>query len=364
MIYVAKPAIVGAMKLQTTTSPLESYQEQLNADILQYDANQEIVVDALDQLYQELIQPIPWYRKLFLRPAAPHGIYLWGSVGTGKTYLIDIFFHALPFDNKLRMHFHAFMQVVHAELHTHKGKTNPLKFVAKEFASKARVICLDELIVNDITDAMMLTGLFRYLNHFGVCLLFTSNITPDRLYEKGLQRQRFLPAIELIKQHSNVIELQTDIDYRQKFKDHQFNYYHPLEDEALDERFLTLTEGIVRDDSITIHGRQIDVIKRSDNTIWFDFRTICGVPRSAKDFLTIADEFPNILISNLTEIDSQENNLIRSFINLIDVLYDNKNLVIISAVSPIYDIYPEGKFLFPFARTQSRITEMQAENWV
>lgn len=352
------------MNHKTTPPPLLCYEQQINSGILQPDARQKQVIGLLDTLYQSLIQPKHFLEKFHLKKTKiPKGVYLWGSVGTGKTHLIDIFFHAIPFEKKLRIHFHAFMQVVHTELAEHNGKKNPLRFVAKEIADKASILCLDELIVNDVTDAMLLAQLFKYLYEYKVCVLFTSNIEPDRLYENGLQRQRFIPAIEFIKSHSSIVELSSNNDYRQQYKEHSHNYIFPYDDIELEQRFQKLHEGEVTNKSLTLYGREIQVIKRAKNILWCDFTILCGVPRSQKDFLQLAKEFPIIMVSNLCNIKKDQNNLIRSFINLIDVLYDNQSHLIISAESPIHEIYTEGRFLFAFARTQSRITEMQAEDW-
>lgn len=346
-------------------SPLSIYHQQIADQQLHEDEAQANAVSVLEHIYQALTKPKTLLQKVGLaqRPASK-GIYLWGSVGTGKTLLIDQFFHLLPFDDKLRMHFHAFMQCVHNELINHKGKPNPLKFVAKEFAEKSRIIFLDELIVNDIADAMLLTKLFDYLYSMNVCLCFTSNIIPDKLYEKGLQRQQFLPAIELIKQHSNIVELNNQMDYRQLHKPHSKNYYTPISEETrpiLEQRFMELSHGdIFSNDAITIHKRKIEAIKHSDNIIWFDFMTICSVPRSQKDYLKLAEQYQTIIVSDIKVIKPTQHDLIRAFINLIDVLYDKQVRLIISAEKPIEAIYTEGKFIFPFARTQSRITEMAA----
>ncbi|MCB1828556.1 MAG: cell division protein ZapE, partial [Coxiellaceae bacterium] len=184
---------------------------------------------------------------------------------------------------------------------------------------------------------------------------------------KSLQRQRFLPAVGYIQSHSIVLDLQSNIDYRQQHAFHRYNYYTPIDDTTLQQlntRFNDLAgDSAVSHDAITIHQRPINVVKRTENIIWFDFKTICGVPRSQRDFLTIAEQFDAIIVSNLTTINAEDNNLIRSLINFIDVMYDQKTLLIISAEKPIQDIYKTGRFLFSFARTQSRITEMQAENW-
>lgn len=348
-------------------NPTEHYHYLINKDVITPDNEQLAVVKKLQHLFEQIItdETKSKLQKLIKGDTAIQGFYLWGGVGTGKTFMIDNFFNCLPISNKLRMHYHTFMQYIHYELGEHEGDADPLKNIAKKIRKKTRILVLDELIVNDITDAMLLAELFKQMFEQKICLLFTTNIHPDDLYINGLQRQRFLPAIELIKQHCEVYHLQIQHDYRQNNLGLNKNYLTPLNEEThaeLEKRFSKLTDGNpISTAPIKVHGRTINIVKQAGKTIWYDFIELCNVPRSQRDYIYLTKHYDTIVLSNLRVIKSEESSVARLFINLIDVLYDHRTHLIISAQTNIENIYTQGRLLFPFARTQSRIIEMQAD---
>ena len=348
-------------------TPLEHFTYLVDKNIITEDNEQLAVVKKLQQLYEQLTEAEnkSLIKKLTSKRKQIKGFYLWGGVGTGKTFMMDNFFNALPFNKKLRMHFHSFMQFIHYELKEFQGQAYPIKKIAKEISNKAKVLVLDELIVNDITDAMLLAELFHHLIDQKITLLFTTNIHPDDLYKNGLQRQRFIPTIELIKKHCEIYHLKIQHDYRQKHIGIIKNYLTPLNTETqneLERRFLSKAKNsTISNEPIEIHHRKINIVKMAEHILWLDFMDLCNIPRSQRDYLYLAQHYSTIIVSNLRQIMKHETNLARSLINFIDVMYDNRIQVIISAETSIDKIYTEGKLLFPFTRTQSRITEMQAD---
>lgn len=298
------------------------------------------------------------------------GLYLHGGVGRGKTYLMDVFFESLPFDEKMRTHFHRFMQRVHAELTALKRQKNPLKSVARTIAAEARVICFDEFFVSDIADAMILGGLLAHLMEEGVTLVATSNILPDRLYENGLQRERFLPAIALLKQSTDVVELDGGIDYRLRSLQQARIYYSPLGAPADAEllrsfRNLAPDHAVVEDaEPVEVLGRQIMSRMSADDVIWFDFADLCGGPRSAYDYIELARLYHSILLSNVPQLGSDKDDMARRFVSLVDELYDRHVKLIISAEVPLMELYAGTSLAFVFERTRSRLLEMQSHDYL
>lgn len=354
--------------------PSVHYQQLIETRLIERDEQQMKLLPLLDELYTELCSQnqlgvkVPRkIRQFFGCGRPPKGLYVWGGVGTGKSFLIDNFFNCLPFTDKLRMHFHNFMDSVHFELTEYQGTADPLTQVAKDFAKRTRILCLDELMVNDIADAMILGELFKKLIAHEVCLVFTSNIEPSRLYEKGLQRQRFLPAIKLIEEHSHIIKLDSGFDYRERNSGHAQHYLQPLNentDAKMREYFLQYSNGEdISAGEIEIHDRHIKFIGRAHDVIWFNFSKICTVPRSQKDYLAIAKDFKTVMISDVVALKPHETTIVQDFISLIDVLYDHKVRVIISAQVGIDQLYPHGRLVFPFMRTMSRLMEMQGLDW-
>ncbi len=354
-------------------TPLEYYQQALALGKLQPDPEQAEAMQHLQVLYDNLLarqqqQQRLSYRVLrYIRPHPPvQGLYLWGSVGIGKTHLMDMFYHSLPFTNKLRMHFHHFMKMVHLKLNDLQGHPDPLKSIAIELAKTTQILCFDELFVSEIGDAMLLSGLFEALFAHGVTLVATSNSTPENLYWNGLQRSRFLPFIDLLQQQTKVIHLDTAKDYRLDYLKQVGSYFCPL-DEKAEEHLSTFYQQLSHSDvaqpgQIIINDRPIHYRAQSGDIIWFDFSDLCQVPRSQLDYLVIADQFHTVLLSNVPKIDKEQYNLLTYFISLVDVFYDSHVKLILSAAVPIEALAPEaGELAFAFKRTQSRLQEMQSE---
>jgi cell division protein ZapE len=301
-------------------------------------------------------------------PPAVRGLYLWGGVGRGKTYLVDTFFDALPLERKQRIHFHSFMRAVHAELKQLQNQQDPLRVVARRFAETARVICLDEFFVSDITDAMLLYGLLKELFARGVTLITTSNIEPDGLYRDGLQRARFLPAIALLKQHLDVLNVDGGVDYRLRYLEKAEIYHYPL-DERADQILNDLFDHIApepghRGGDVEIEGRYIPTLREADGIVWFNFRAICDGPRGTADYIELARCYHTVLISNLPVMDWQMENQARRFVNLVDEFYDRGVKLILSAAAPVLELYRGEKLKFEFQRTVSRLQEMQSHEYL
>lgn len=296
------------------------------------------------------------------------GLYLWGGVGRGKTFLMDTFFHTLPFPRKTRLHFHRFMQQVHAELKTLKDSEDPLKTVASRLAGKTRIICFDEFFVSDIADAMILGRLFEYLFTYGVTLVATSNIPPDQLYKDGLQRARFLPAIRLIERYCEILNVDAGMDYRLRTLETVEVYHCPLgaeADSAMEEYFRKLNPGEISEETaLTVNNRSIPVRKLGDGIAWFEFFALCDGPRSASDYIELAREFHTILLSNIPVLDWTKENNARRFITLVDEFYDHNVKLILSAAALASELYQGEKLRFEFQRTTSRLQEMQSHQYL
>ncbi|MGI9309216.1 MAG: cell division protein ZapE [Gammaproteobacteria bacterium] len=335
-------------------------------------------LDALARIQAELTTRtdtglLPRWLKAFLpgpqaRVAPAKGAYLWGGVGRGKTFVMDLFFASLPFPDKQRFHFHRMMYRVHKRLAEITDQEDPIALVAEEFAEQARVICFDEFFVSDIGDAMILGKLLDALFSRGVTLVATSNIPPDQLYRDGLQRQQFLSAITLIKQHTDVVHVDGDCDYRLRVLEQAEIWHSPLNNVAnqnLHEYFgrIAPEEGTAGD-QLEILGRNIDTIRRADGIIWFDFDVLCDGPRSQSDYIEIAKCFQTVLVSDIPVLDGLRENAARRFISLIDEFYDRRVKVIVSAESGIDTIYTGKKLAMEFNRTRSRLLEMQSSEYL
>lgn len=354
-------------------TPLAQYQRDLTRPDFHHDVAQARAVDALQDLYERLLADGERRKGLFgklRKPQSQVGLYMWGGVGRGKTYLMDVFFESLPFADKERMHFHRFMQYVHREMRARQGEKNPLDGIARDFAKRARVLCFDEFFVTDITDAMILATLLGTLFDEGVTLVATSNIVPDQLYRDGLQRARFLPAIALLNQHTKVLNVDGGTDYRLRLLEQAELYHCPLgagADAFMTERFATLcTEhGVVQEEvDVQIEGRAIRAHRVSDDVAWFEFRALCDGPRSQNDYIELAREYHTVLLANVERMGVATDDMARRFINLVDEFYDRSVKLIISADVPIEDIYAGGRLDFEFARTRSRLLEMQSHEYL
>ncbi|MEX0606075.1 MAG: cell division protein ZapE [Marinobacter sp.] len=358
-------------------TPWERYQLDLAQQGFQKDSAQEDAVRRLQSLYDNLVEAESQSQKAMVklrlklkkgREQPVKGLYFWGGVGRGKTYLMDTFFESLPFKRKMRVHFHRFMQRVHNELKTLKGQKNPLQHVAARFAEEARVICFDEFFVSDIGDAMILATLLDGLFKRGVTLVCTSNIVPDGLYKDGLQRARFLPAIDLVKKHTEVVNVDGGVDYRLRSLEQAELYHYPLDEGAdisLRKSYNNLAvEAGSHTLELDINGRRLRAISHADDVVWFDFKELCDGPRSQNDYIELAREFHAIIVSNVPVMGHNKDDQARRFVNMIDEFYDRNVKVIISAAAPITDLYAGGRLSFEFERTESRLLEMQSREYL
>ena len=333
------------------------------------DAGQRAVAAALDRVLQALTVPRPRGFIARLRRRAPvRGLYVHGGVGRGKTYLMDQFYELVPGNRKLRQHFHRFMQRVHDELKREQGRSDPLEYVADRIARETPLICFDEFFVSDIADAMILGNLFTALFERGVTLVATSNVHPDDLYRDGLQRSRFLPAIEQLKRHTDIVEAVGDTDYRLRVLEQAEIYHAPLDDGAntrLREYFdriapcTPVTEG-----EIDIAHRKIPFLRRADGIIWFDFDALCRGPRGIDDYIEIARCFASVVLSDVPVLDAGLEDEARRFIALVDEFYDRRVKLIVSAAAPLDALYAGTRLRFEFQRTRSRLQEMQGHDYL
>lgn len=356
---------------------LEHYEQQLKDRGMHSDAAQRWVVLRLQALFEELLKPPPapmgGVLKNLLRRRQPklppvQGMYIWGGVGRGKTWLLDLFYNHLPIEKKLRVHFHRFMREVHEELRRLNEQPDPLKEVAARLASRTRVLCLDEFFVSDIGDAMILGQLLTALFDQGVALVTTSNTKPDNLYLNGLQRERFLLAIALLNEHTRVMELDGETDYRLLFLEHARIYHTslgPEVDQAMAEEFENLAPEAGRvGGTLNVYNREIPVRRVADDVAWFDFMVLCGPPRSQADYLELARSYHTILISNIPTLTPEQDDAARRFLYLLDEFYDRKVKLIISAEQPPESLYQGNRLAFEFQRAESRLLEMQSREYL
>ncbi len=351
-------------------SPLSHYQQLIDSGTFSPDPDQRSAVTALENLWQELLQqPEPRMLGRLRRRSLPpvRGLYLWGSVGRGKTWLMDLFFDSLPGERKQRVHFHRFMQRVHRELRELGRARDPLPSIAARWAEDCRVLCLDEFFVADIADAMLLAGLLRNLFANGVTVITTSNTQPDDLYRDGLQRARFLPAIELIKEHMQVLELKGNTDFRLRILERSEIFHCPLDaaaDRAMTAAFDRMTPECELRHDLDINGRNFHARRRGDGIIWFDFEELCEKPRGSIDFIEIARAFNTVVVSNVPQLGEAESSAARRFITLVDEFYDRNVKLLMSAEVPVGDLYTGSRLAFEFERTTSRLTEMQSHDYL
>ncbi len=354
------------------------YQALLDSNQLVEDPNQKKVIKALQMLHDELSVSNPDDSNIIDRfttflsrksnTKTIRGLYIWGGVGRGKTFLMDLFFSNLHFQDKLRLHFHRFMNQAHGMLNKYRNEPDPLKLVAKEFSTKAKVLCFDEFFVNDIGDAMILAGLLEGLFENNVALIATSNVEPSLLYKDGLQRERFMPTIKLLQQHTNIIHLDGEIDHRFEFLQKNDLYNSPIDISShdwLEHSFLNLATERSNEswEKLKINDREIQSIRHADGIVWFDFKELCDGPRSTSDYIAIAKQFNTVLISHVPIFNGKDDQA-RRFINMVDEFYDRNVKLILSAEASPDKLYKGTRLNAEFARTVSRLTEMQSHEYL
>ena len=335
------------------------------------DTAQQRAADALQQLYEALIlfkqARGSALKKLLLRAQPPRGLYFWGGVGRGKSFLMDAFYESIPYRRKRRVHFHAFMHEVHESLKAHKNVADPLIQVAADIARATRLLCFDEFHVSDIADAMILGRLFTGLFDKGVVVVTTSNYAPDGLYPNGLQRDLFLPTIELLKSNLDVLEVDAGVDYRLRTLERIETFLVPDDTEAeakLAADFFEIAGAAGDTRPIQILERPIKVRRRAPGVIWFDFTELCGGNRSQNDYLALALEHHTILLSHMPKMNREQASEARRFTWLVDVLYDHRVKLIVSAAVEAAQLYTDGTQAAEFKRTVSRLTEMRSREYL
>jgi cell division protein ZapE len=325
----------------------------------------------LQKFYTELltykVEKTSFLGKLLNRTKPPKGVYFWGGVGRGKSFLMDCFFEAVPFKRKRRVHFHAFMREVHTRLRELKTENDPLIRVADDIAAQTALLCFDEFHVSDIADAMILGRLLQALFDRQVMFCMTSNYPPDGLYPNGLQRHNFLPTIALLKKMLDVLEVDAGIDYRLRRLE-SVDVYHVPDDETAElhmaKYFVTLAGEEGHDDSIEVLGRNLAVKRRAPGVLWFDFAMLCGGPRSQNDYLELAQEHHTLLLSHVPVMDASRASEARRFTWLVDVLYDQRVKLIITAEAEAHALYLNGPNAQEFPRTVSRLIEMRSREYL
>ena len=374
-----KPVNQQKKRLKLMT-PLEKYNLDLQQDNFHHDNAQQQAVEHLDELYRRLTEPkVPltdvkktWrhiFRKKEPQQVVPEkGLYFWGGVGRGKTYLVDTFYDALPTERKMRVHFHRFMQRVHDELGELKQQADPLLIVADKFKQETDIICFDEFFVSDITDAMILATLLEALFERGITLVATSNIIPQDLYRNGLQRARFIPAITLIEQHCQIVNVDSGIDYRLRTLEQAEIYHFPLDSFAqqnmLDYFHRLTSETEHEEKEIEINHRILPVNAEGDGVVHFEFISLCESARSQHDYIELSRLYHTVLLSNVKVMGELNDDAARRFIAMVDEFYDRNVKLIISAEVQLADLYQNGRLTFEFKRCQSRLIEMQSHEYL
>ncbi|MBT2150886.1 AFG1 family ATPase [Pseudoalteromonas tetraodonis] len=367
---------------EPSTEILSLYHSKVSSGELDFDAAQHQAVSALQSLSEQLNQPASWWQKAPLIK----GIYLYGPVGRGKSMLMDLFYENLPTEKKQRLHFHHFIEKVHAQLAKLQGDKNPLQIIAKQWAKEIKVLCFDEFFVSDIGDAMIMARLFNALFEQGVVLVATSNAKPEQLYYNGLQRARFLPTIDLINAHCHVINVAGEDDHRFRYGKNSRHYFINLSNHDFESKFLASYPAVTCSNTVSVHGRDLPYLLRADNALMIDFMALCSGPRSANDYMFLATKFDVLYVSNVPQMGAKATGKVivhgiedsyqrekqtldehtfddeaRRFIALVDEFYDCHKLLVINAQADINELYQGKKLCFEYARTQSRIVEMQ--NW-
>ena len=336
------------------------------------DVAQHAALAELDRIHLAIVDSAQdgWLDRLsafWKKPEPVKGLYFWGGVGRGKTFLVDLFYDGLPIEQKYRTHFHRFMRGIHEQLHLHQGQSDPLAKIAQQWRDKLRVLVLDEFFVSDIGDAMLLARILERLFAEGVVLVTTSNTVPANLYKDGLQRARFLPAIALIEQHCVVMEIESSTDYRLRELTRSPVYRVPANDAAdawLADRWQTLTHAPLKAGELMVDGRPIRTRARCRGFVWFDFDALCEGPRAAADYIEIAHEFHTVLLGGIPRFDGSNDDPARRFVTVVDEFYDRHvNLVCTAAASPV-ELYTGERLAHAFERTASRLIEMQSAEYL
>jgi cell division protein ZapE len=354
-----------------TVSVKQTYEAELQSRGYTADPAQLRAVDALERCAREWAaykeKRSNTLKKFINHPEIPRGVYMHGGVGRGKSFLMDCFYNAVPLKRKTRLHFHEFMREVHRELSDLKGTVNPLDVLAERMAQRYKLICFDEFHVADITDAMILHRLLTALFENGVGFVTTSNFKPNDLYPGGLHRDRILPAIALLNDKLEVLSVDNGTDYRQRTMETVQMYHCPLgqsADEAMEQAFNALAESHDEDPILHIESRQIRAYRKAGGVVWFDFKTLCGGPRSQNDYLEIASRFHTVFLSHVPHMPVRLASEARRFTWLVDVLYDRRVKLIMSAEVPPQELYTEGPMSHEFPRTVSRLNEMQSKEFL
>jgi len=331
------------------------------------DPSQWRAVERLQRLYEE------WsaykrrrsnaLKRLLVKPALPKGVYLWGPVGRGKSFLMDSFFLCVPLVRKRRVHFHHFMREIHRELDAVKGSEDPIAAVAERVSKRYRLVCFDEFHVADIADAMILGRFLEQAMERGVEFVMTSNYAPDQLYPNGLQRERFLPAIGLLKERLDVVSVDNGTDYR-RLKMERLQVYHVRNDKAFDRIFSDLKDVEEERQPLDVEGREIPYRKRAGGLVWFDFAVLCGGPRSYADYVDLAKRFHTVMLSGVPRLAPKNADAARRFTWLVDVFYDDRIKLVVSAEAPPDELFPEGENSAEFQRAVSRLIEMQSAQYL
>ncbi|MFT5505268.1 MAG: cell division protein ZapE [Gammaproteobacteria bacterium] len=354
----------------------EHYLRILDQSDFENDPTQISALKKLDLLAEKItpivIQRTPfWWNRIFQTRSLEvevKGIYFWGGVGRGKTFLMDLFYQSLTISEKRRFHFHDFINQIHHRLKNQSGVENPLELIANDIASQTRVICLDEFVIIDIADAMIMSGLLKAMFKAGVVLVTTSNAIPANLYRDGLQRARFLPAIALLEEYCEVINLDSGTDYRLRGLKQTDLYMHPHSDHSIMEIEAYLTEQInrfqIEREHLEINGRFINFVICYEDTVWFTFANLCESTRSQNDYLELSRLFKTFIISDIKKMTSAEDDVARRFVLLIDILYDHRVKLICSAQCQPFDLYTGTRLTFEFERTSSRLIEMQSDHYL
>jgi cell division protein ZapE len=331
------------------------------------DPAQRRAVERLQRLYEEWSnykkKRSSALRRLIVRPDLPKGVYLWGPVGRGKSFLMDAFFLCVPLVRKRRVHFHHFMREIHRELDELKGTEDPIAAVAERTARRHRLICFDEFHVSDIADAMILGRFLDQVMERGVEFVMTSNYHPDQLYPNGLQRERFLPAIELIKRRLDVVSVDNGTDYR-RLKMEKMKVYHVGCDAPLAQIFNELRDVEEEKHPLDVEGRTIAYRRRAGGLVWFDFDVLCGGPRSYADYVDLARRFHTVMLSSVPKMSPKNSDAARRFTWLVDVFYDDRVNLVISAEAEPEQLFTAGEHAAEFQRTVSRLHEMQSVEYL